>query len=125
MPANLLIVKAKRFIQSANVLEKDGDYDSAASRLYYAMFFIAQVLLDTKSIAYSSHKAVISGFGQHFVKTGEFDPRFHRALISGFGRRQLGDYAVESGLQRSDIEAMRKDVEAFLASAQEWVKQAS
>ena len=33
-----LLVKAKRYIQSARLLMNDNDLDSATSRLYYAMF---------------------------------------------------------------------------------------
>jgi hypothetical protein len=41
---------------------------------------------------------VISAYGQHFARTQTMDPRFHRALLSAFSQRQLGDYAVDSGL---------------------------
>ena len=51
----------------------DGDYDSCASRCYYAMFSIAQAALLTKGLRASSHKGVISLFGEHFVKTGVFE----------------------------------------------------
>lgn len=98
----------------------EGDFDSAASRLYYAMFYIAQAMLESVGLSFSSHKAVISAFGQHFAKSGEFDPRFHRALIDSFNQRQLGDYAAQSGLTRSDIEIMLTDARAFLEASQRW-----
>lgn len=112
--------KAQRFIQSSQTLMDEGDFDSAASRLYYAMFYIAQAMLESVGLSFSSHKAVISAFGQHFAKSGEFDPRFHRALIDSFNQRQLGDYAAQSGLTRSDIEIMLTDARAFLEASQRW-----
>ena len=58
-----LLEKAERFIRSARILAADGDFDSAASRLYYAMFYMAEALLETRGLSFSSHKAVISAFG--------------------------------------------------------------
>ena len=101
-PYELLLEKAERFIRSAKLLSTEDDLDSAASRLYYAMFFTAQALLQTLGLTFSSHRATISAFGQHFSKTKELDPRYHKALLDAFDQRQLGDYAVVSGLHKED-----------------------
>ncbi len=66
-----LIEKARRYLQSADVLRAASDYDSAASRLYYAMFYVAEAALLTKRFAFRSHRSVLSAFGQQLVKTGE------------------------------------------------------
>ena len=116
MAYNSTLEKAERFIPSSEVLANDGDYDTAASRLYYAMFYIAQALLDARGLSFSSHRGVISAFGQHIVKTQELDSRFHQALIAAYGQRQLGDYAVDSGLQLGDIEKMSINAKDFLAT---------
>jgi len=104
MLSDPLLTKAERFIDSAILLADDGDYDSAASRLYYAMFFVAEALLAARGYTFSSHRAVISAFGQYFVKTNELDPGFHKALTVAFNQRQLGDYAIESGLGKEEID---------------------
>ncbi len=117
-----LLLKAERFIRSARVLADDGDFDSAASRLYYAMFFMAEALLAARGASFSSHSAVISAFGQQFAKTKEIDPRFHRALLTGFSQRQLGDYAVSSGLSGVDIESLAGEAVSFLAAARSWLQ---
>ena len=67
--SNPLLDKAVRFIASAELLVEDGDFDSSASRLYYAMFHVAQALLEAKGLAFSSHRAVISAYGQYFART--------------------------------------------------------
>ena len=122
MPSNLLLDKADRFIQSAELLVKDGDFDSAVSRLYYALFHTAQALLETKSLSFSSHRAVISAYGQHFARTGELDPRFHKVLLNAFNQRQLGDYAVESGLQAKDVAELTQAAHEFLQLAKAWIE---
>jgi len=58
-----LVEKAKKYLRSAEMLLKEGDYESSVSRTYYAMFYCAQAMLLTKNLSFSSHKGVISAFG--------------------------------------------------------------
>jgi len=67
-----LMERAKISINSANLLLKEGDSDSSVSRSYYAMFYATEAVLLTKGLKFTSHRSVISLFGQHFVKTGIF-----------------------------------------------------
>jgi hypothetical protein len=46
-----LLDKARRYIRSAELLRADGDYNSAISRLYYAMFYCAEAILFSKGLA--------------------------------------------------------------------------
>ena len=39
-----LVEKALRYLRSAELLIQDGDYDSAVSRSYYAMFYLAEAV---------------------------------------------------------------------------------
>ena len=84
---NSLIERAKRYLKSAEMLLEDGDYESSVSRTYYAMFFSAQSMLLTKNISFSSHKGVISAFGEHFVKTEIFPKEMGRELNMAFAKR--------------------------------------
>lgn len=120
-----LLQKADRFIRSAQVLAADGDFDSAASRLYYAMFFVAEALLLARGLSFSSHSAVISAYGQHFAKTKDLDPAFHQAMLGAFGQRQVGDYSVDSGLTQEDIDELETNAARFLAAARLWLADAS
>ncbi|GFP37733.1 uncharacterized protein HKBW3S44_01410 [Candidatus Hakubella thermalkaliphila] len=65
------IEKAEKFLTTAEHALDIGDYDSCVSRSYYAMLFLAEAVLLTKGLTASSHKGVISLFGEHFVKTGD------------------------------------------------------
>jgi uncharacterized protein (UPF0332 family) len=76
-----LLKRADRYLVSAEVLERDGDFESSVSRSYYAMFFSAQALLLSKGLHFSSHKMTISAFGEHFVKTGIFPKEMEKILI--------------------------------------------
>ena len=87
-----LIEKAKRYLKSAELLLEDGDYESSISRTYYAMFYTAQAMLLIKQLSFSSHKSVISAFGEQFVKTEIFPKNMGRDLNRAFMKRQLSDY---------------------------------
>jgi len=86
-----LIIKAQRYLKSAKLLLEDGDYESSVSRSYYAMFYCAEAALLTKGLTFSSHKGVISVFGELFIKPGVFPREFGRELNKAFAKRQLGD----------------------------------
>ena len=67
------VEKSEKFLKTAEQALSIRDYDSCVSRCYYAMFFMAEAALLTKKLSASSHKGVISLFGEHFIKTGIFD----------------------------------------------------
>lgn len=101
-----LLRKAADSLRAAQVLGKDGLHDFAASRAYYAMFYVAQALLLGQGLSFSSHSAVIAAFGRELAKTNRVPVEFHRFLIEGQDSRNVGDYdigpgltAAESGLQ--------------------------
>lgn len=121
MDSDGLLVKAEQYIRSAKLLRDNGDLDSAASRAYYAMFYVAEALLYRLGLSFSSHHAVTAAYGQHFAKTRLLEPRFHRALLSAFDLRQRGDYQIDSGLTLQDAETTIDDATEFLAAAQQWL----
>jgi uncharacterized protein (UPF0332 family) len=91
-----LLGKTRRNLRSARVLLADGDYDSAVSRAYYAMFYVAEALLLSKGLAYSKHSAVIAAFGKEFAKTGDLSADFHAHLREAADARNVSDYQVLS-----------------------------
>jgi len=78
---------------------------------------MAEALLEAKGFSFSSHKAVISAFGQHFAKTGELPSDFHRLLISGFEKRQMGDYLAETFFTIAEVSEMLEKSKQFLMLA--------
>ncbi len=70
-----LIGKARQSLGAARTLLRDGYTDFAASRAYYAMFYVAEALLLARGLSYTKHSAVISAFGREFAKAGHLDAR--------------------------------------------------
>ena len=116
--SRLLLEKAHRAIEAARALLTAGNFpDFATGRAYYAMFYIAEALLEEKELRFSKHGGVHGAFGEHYVKTGLFDPKFHRWLLNAFDQRIEGDYGVE-------IIAVAEDAEKLIAQAQEFLEAA-
>ena len=109
--------KSEEDIEIAGVLINRKNYRVAVSRLYYALFYIAEALLLTKELAYSSHKGVISNFGREFVKSGLFDNKFHKVLRDAFKSRQDADYEPV-------VEFTREEAENYLILAREFLEEA-
>jgi len=117
-----LIGKARRYLRSAELLIQDGDYDSAVSRSYYAMFYSAEAALLKKKMSFNSHKGVISAFGRHFVKTGIFEQRLGRDLNVAFGERQVGDYESNFSISEDNARHAFERAGGFVGQVAEWLK---
>ena len=113
-----LLNQAQRSIAAAQSLVQQGFYDFAVSRAYYAMFYVAEALLDQEGLTFSSHAAVISAFGQHLARTGKVPVEFHRQLIDAQAQRTRADYDPQSGLSQFDAEIILSQAQALLATAQ-------
>jgi uncharacterized protein (UPF0332 family) len=109
-----MLVKARRYLASAELLCQAGDFDSAASRLYYAMFYGTEALLLTQGKTFSSHRAVIAAFGETFVKSGLLPREMHRWLHRAFEKRQISDYEYMTGVSEDDIVELQEKAEQFL-----------
>ena len=119
-----LINRAYRYLRSASRLLEDNDYESSVSRTYYAMCFSAQALLLSLGLSYSSHKGVISGYGEHFVKPGVFARESGRDLNLAFQKRQLGDYESRFVISREEAADLLQRGQAFVARAAEYLEHA-
>lgn len=117
-----LIQKARRYLKSADMLLKDDDYESSVSRAYYAMFYSAEAALLIKGLHFSSHKGVMAGFGEHFVKTGVFPKEMSRSLNRAFEKRQVGDYDCTDAISKEDAELILETANSFIDMIAQWLK---
>ena len=118
----MMLEKTRRYIKSAAVLQLEEDYDSAISRLYYAMFYCAEALLLAKGHSFSSHRAVISAFAQHYVKSGTLPQELHQWLRTAFAKRQISDYEFITALDASDVMSLKTQSEQFLAQTEAFLQ---
>lgn len=117
----LLLQRAKESLAAAKLMMKEGMPNIAASRAYYAMFYIAEMLLLRRDLVYSSHSAVIAAYGKEFARTKELDPKFHRYLIASQNTRWIGDYGIEDNVSTSDAMQTVEWAEEFIQAAEHYI----
>jgi uncharacterized protein (UPF0332 family) len=115
--ARKFLEKGEQSIAAAEHLLLDDYAEFAASRAYYAMFYIAEALLSERGKRFRKHSGVHSAFGEHFAKTGVLDPKFHRWLLDAYDKRIKSDYDVDEVLVRGDAETLIQQADEFLAEA--------
>jgi uncharacterized protein (UPF0332 family) len=118
----VMLEKARRYVKSAEVLRREDDYDSAVSRLYYAMFYCAEALLLARGQSFSSHRAAISAFSQHFIKPGLLPQELHQWLRAAFAKRQVSDYEFKMTMDAADVAIMQTQSEQFLMQTEEFLR---
>ena len=115
-----LVAKAEESLEIARLLLASGYCSVAASRAYYCMFYLSEALLLSAGHAYSSHSAVIAGFGQHFSRPGLLPRHLHKYLMESFDARQTGDYGTEP-IPADGARTLIGWAEEFLAAAKAYL----
>ena len=113
-----LVTKAQDSGRAAELLASDGFYGFAASRAYYAMFYVAEALLLEHGLRFTSHAGVISAFGRHFSKTRKVPAEFHRYLLAAQDARAEGDYDIYPRLTSDDARLAINRAHEFIAQAE-------
>ncbi|MEX2705028.1 MAG: HEPN domain-containing protein [Candidatus Freyrarchaeum guaymaensis] len=118
-----LIERAEKYLRSAEILLEEGDYESSVSRTYYAMFYSTQATLLTKNLSFSSHKGVISAFGEHFIKTDIFPKEMGRELNRAFEKRQIGDYEYTFVISKREAKEILEKGKEFVEKIIQYLKE--
>ncbi len=114
-----LLDKAQRSLEAAQSLIEQKFFDFAVSRAYYAMFYVAEALLDREGLSFSKHAAVISAFGQYLARPGKVPTELHRQLIDAQAQRTRADYDPNPDLSQVDAETLVSQAQQFLAIAEQ------
>jgi uncharacterized protein (UPF0332 family) len=113
-----LLVHARQSLAAAMDLQVGAHYGFAASRAYYAMFYLAEAFLLGRELAFSKHSAVHAAFGRYFAKTGLVPAEFHHYLLSGFEVRLTGDYGRPKQVTREQAAEQIERAEQFIQLAE-------
>ncbi len=117
----ILSAKAHTFLRTAEHTLRIGDYDSCASRCYYAMFLMAEAALLTEDLSSSSHKGVITLFGEHFAKTGILEKDMGRTLSYAYRKRIVGDYGVSFSVAQDEAEHLLEAARDFVQNVKDYL----
>jgi uncharacterized protein (UPF0332 family) len=116
--------RARRAIDAAARELEAGEPEFAADRVYYSFFYVAEALLSSRDLAFSSHGAVHGAFGKVFAKSGDIDADYHGWLLRTFEARQRATYGGGS-VPRLAAEAVEESVQAareFLSVARAFLE---
>jgi len=117
-----LLEKAARAILGGKILLRRGDADFAAGLVYFATFHTTRALLIERGLRADGPGAVQRAFGEHFVKTGEFDPSFHQQLLDAHDQWiAADDYRVETRLAVGDVRKTIAQAQAFLLETRRYL----
>jgi len=116
-----LLGKAEDSLGAARSLMVNGYFDFAASRAYYAMFYVAGALLAHLGQSYNKHAGVISAFGREYAKSGKLDLKFHRWLIDAQDFRNIGDYGLEAHVSGDQANLVWEWAREFVEAAEEFL----
>ena len=117
---NELWNKAQEAAGDARLLLREGRFNGASNRAYYAMFNTARALLigrlGADALDVKRHATVLRLFSKHFIDEGRFDSKFGAIMRRASEMRRVADYdemPVSEQEARDIVEAM----EQFLALA--------
>jgi len=101
----LLLEKAQEeSLRASKILLENQLPDFAVARAYYTMFYIAEAFLLKQDLTYSSHSAVIAGFGREFAKTKRIPVEYQRYLIEAQQKRTEADYNLKPNITLQEAE---------------------
>jgi hypothetical protein len=75
-----------------------------------------------KGVSASSHRGVISLFGQHFIRTGIFPAELGRVLSRAYDVRLTGDYAVGLSVSREEAENLLESARRFVTEVRTYLE---
>lgn len=88
----LELEKAQKTFGELDVLMNAGMWNTAANRLYYALFHAVSALLVNDGHAVKSHRGVLAQFGQYYVREEIFSREDGRILSELVIMRDNADY---------------------------------
>ena len=104
------LIKAREFLQVAELCQERGYYNSAANRAYYAMFHTAATALEVAGLGREtwSHSGLQSTFATELIKRRKiYRQRLARYLYDSHRFRLQADYAQANVSKRQAQQTLR------------------
>lgn len=86
------VERAFETLKEADVMIREGFYNAAVNRLYYACYYVTIALLLKYNIQTQTHNGVKSMLGLHFVSKGKLPIKIGKIFGTLFEKRHSGDY---------------------------------
>ena len=111
--------KAAERVRVAEKLFRDGEYEDAISRAYYAMYHAARAALSTVNIFPKTHEGVVTEFGRNFVLTRIFQKEMGKNLADAKASRETYEYSVTATVEKPEAETILSNAQKFVNAIKE------
>ena len=115
------IEKADRTFDDVLFCMKEGKWEAAANRLYYALFHAVSALLINDGHEVGTHKGAVIRFHQYYVKTGIFsneDGAFYSQMQS---MRERADYNCYYDVTETEIVERLEPTSQLIEKIKEYI----
>ena len=116
------IERANETIQESKLLAKEGYYNAAVNRLYYACFYASLALLAANNMPTSTHAGVKTMLGLHFVSKGVLANEHGKTFSRLFEIRHSGDYDDFVYCDQEMVDEYTPKAVSFIAAVMELLK---
>lgn len=120
---SLYMEHAREMLEVAAHNIAEGFLGSAINRAYYAIFYAANALLATQSLARSKHSGVVAAFREHFVKPGLIEIEYSRIYGRVMDDRRASDYELEIPVEPETATRDLSDARRFVERVDEFLRQ--
>lgn len=100
----LELEKSEKTLAQMEMMVKDGIWEMAANRLYYALFHAVSALLVCEHHEVGTHRGAVGKFSLFYVKEGIFSAEEGRLYSQLQRLREDGDYNCAIEVAREDVE---------------------
>lgn len=105
---------AMECLDAAESLLENGNYKSAATRSYYAIFHAMHAVLALNELDMRHHSGIISEFRKLYIKTGVFEARISQIISVLFDTRTESDYDDFFVISKAEAVEQIENAEYFL-----------
>lgn len=117
--------KAVKRLGVVEKLFRDGEYEDAVSRAYYAMYHAARAALSMVNVFPKTHEGVVSEFGRKFVLAGIFQKELGKNLADAKAARETYEYSVTATVGRSEAEVILLNAQDFVKAVKKYLEKTS
>jgi uncharacterized protein (UPF0332 family) len=114
------VARAKESFAATKDLIANGYYNDAASRMYYACFYILLAYICAKQLKAETHKRVQIVFHE-LIKTGSIDKKFSKLYSKLFNRRFESEHAEFANYAIADVKPLISEVEEFIITVEKLI----
>lgn len=115
--------RAYSTLNEADLLYKNGYFNTAVNRLYYACYYAAVALLLSHGIESGTHNGVKTQLSMHFVRNGKLSIEHSTTFGLLFDKRHSSDYSDFAYCDAALVEMLRPRAEAFIEAIEKLMKE--